>query len=100
MPKRMTYGHFLTSSEDKLFFVKKEDVSFKRRTYRYGKPIVGLHEKIKQSVTRLIHRLKTTVKSKTFNSYNALNYVHVQVGSDWLTALYIRSKLSNHFGYY
>ena len=27
---------FLASSEDKLFFAKKEDMSFKRRTY--GKP--------------------------------------------------------------
>ena len=26
MPKMRTFGHFLTSSEDKLFFVKKEDV--------------------------------------------------------------------------
>ena len=36
MPKRRTFGHILASSEDNLFFVKKEDVSSKRTTY--GKP--------------------------------------------------------------
>ena len=36
IPKRRTFGHFLASSEDKLFLVKKEDMSSKRRTY--GKP--------------------------------------------------------------
>ena len=33
MPNRRTFGHFLTSSEDNLFFVKKEDMSSKKRTY-------------------------------------------------------------------
>ena len=33
MPKRKTFGHFLTSVEDKLFFIKKEDLSSKKRTY-------------------------------------------------------------------
>ena len=39
MPKRRTFGHFLASSEDKLVFVKKEDMFSKRRTY--GKPNIG-----------------------------------------------------------
>ena len=33
MPNRRTFGHFLAFSEDKLFWVKKEDMSSKRRTY-------------------------------------------------------------------
>ena len=33
MPKRRIFGHFLTSSEDKLFSIKKEDMSSKKRTY-------------------------------------------------------------------
>ena len=33
MPKRRTFGDFLTSSEDKLFFIKKEDMSSKKKTY-------------------------------------------------------------------
>ena len=33
MPKKKTFGHFLTSSEDKLFFVKKEDMFSKKGTY-------------------------------------------------------------------
>ena len=33
MPKRRTFEHYLTSSEDKIFFVKKEDISSKKRTY-------------------------------------------------------------------
>ena len=33
MPKRRTFEHSLASSEDKLFFVKKEDMSSKRKTY-------------------------------------------------------------------
>ena len=41
MPKRRTFGHFLASSENILFFVKKENVSSKRRTY--GKPTVRWH---------------------------------------------------------
>ena len=36
MPKRRTFGHFLASSEDIFFLVKKEDMSSKRRTD--GKP--------------------------------------------------------------
>ena len=36
MPKRRTFEHFLASSEDNFFLVKKEDISSKRRTY--GKP--------------------------------------------------------------
>ena len=36
MPKRRTFGHFLMSSEDQLFFAEKEDMSSKKRTY--GKP--------------------------------------------------------------
>ena len=38
MPKRRTFVHFLASSEDKFFLVKKEDMSSKRRTY--GRPTV------------------------------------------------------------
>ena len=33
MPKRRTFGHFLTSSEDKLFFIKKEEMNSKKWTY-------------------------------------------------------------------
>ena len=33
MPKKKTFGHFLTSSEDKLFFVKKEDMFSKTGTH-------------------------------------------------------------------
>ena len=33
MPKRMAFGHFLASSENELFFIKKEDMSSKKRTY-------------------------------------------------------------------
>ena len=33
MPKRRTFGDSLTSSEDKLFFIKKEDMSSKKKTY-------------------------------------------------------------------
>ena len=33
MPKKRTFGYFLTSSEDNLFFIKKEDKSFKKKTY-------------------------------------------------------------------
>ena len=40
MPKRRTFGHFLTSSEDKLFFIEKEDMSSKKKTY--GNP-TGTH---------------------------------------------------------
>ena len=36
MPKMRTFGHFLASSEDKFYFLKKEDMSSKKRTY--GKP--------------------------------------------------------------
>ena len=36
MPEKWIFGHFLASSESKLFFVKKEDMSSKRRTC--GKP--------------------------------------------------------------
>ena len=39
MPKRRTFGHFLASSENKLFFVKKEEISSKKGTY--GKPSLG-----------------------------------------------------------
>ena len=38
VPKRRTFGHFLASLEDKLFFAEKEDMSSKRKTY--GKPTV------------------------------------------------------------
>ena len=31
--EKEAFGHFLTSSEDKLFFIKKEDISSKKRTY-------------------------------------------------------------------
>ena len=31
MPKRRTFGQFLTSSEDKLFFIKKEDMQARRQ---------------------------------------------------------------------
>ena len=41
MPKRRTFGHFLTSLEDEVFFAKKADnMSSKRRTY--AKPGIGL----------------------------------------------------------
>ena len=33
MSKKRTFVHFLASSKDKLFFVKKEDMYSKRRTY-------------------------------------------------------------------
>ena len=33
MPKRRTFGHFLAFSEDNFFLVKKENMSFERRTY-------------------------------------------------------------------
>ena len=36
-PKRRTFEHFLVSSEDEFFFVKKKDMSSKRRTH--GKPM-------------------------------------------------------------
>ena len=40
MPKKKDIWAFLASSENKLFFVKKEDMSSKRRTY--GKPRLKL----------------------------------------------------------
>ena len=39
MTKRRTFGYFLASSENKLFFVKKEEMSSKKGTY--GKPSLG-----------------------------------------------------------
>ena len=39
MPKRRIFGDFFMSSEDKIFFVKKEDMSSKKRTY--GNPRRG-----------------------------------------------------------
>ena len=42
MPKRRTFGHFLTFSEDKLFFNKKEDMFSKKRTY--GNPTPNQHD--------------------------------------------------------
>ena len=44
MPNRRTFGHFLASSENKLLFVKKEDMSSKRKTY--GKPIFNSQLKL------------------------------------------------------
>ena len=52
-------------------------------------------QRIKYSVARLIYRLRTTVKGKTFNSCNVLNYVHVQVGSDELLPLTLDQAWTN-----
>ena len=47
MPIRRTFGHSLTSSEDKLFFFKK-DMSSKKRTY--GNPSISI--KVAEMVLR------------------------------------------------
>ena len=60
MPERRTFGHFPTSSEDKLFFVKKEDMSSKKRTY--GKPKLN---------TKTIHSL--------YNSQNLFILLNAQL---------------------
>ena len=59
-------------------------------------------KRIKYSAANLIHRLKTTVKGRNFNSHNVLNCVYVQEWIVFFTALAYplnQAKQPNYISY-